>query len=270
MVKVTVGSLRGALVATLLLLVSSAHAQTPQEWLLRMAEAVEFSNYTGTFLYMTPGNVETFRVYHRVADGKVVERIVALDGAGAEIIRTSRELICIFPSNRSVVVESRVGRSAKGGPLQAGLPFISGDLSAYYELSLGEPERVAGRQTELIIVSPRDGYRYGYRLWVDRESNMPLKSQLIGEESSMPLEEIRFIQIDFPTEVATADVETSLDTRNFTWVRQSERPRASATATMPPELRRWVPTELPGGFMLTSDTVEYTDMSAAPRVHHVY
>ena len=262
--------LRTVWCTALVLVCGTLRAETPEDWLARMAEAVENRNYSGTFLYMTPGNAETFRVYHRVADGNVVERIVALDGAGAEIIRNSRELICIFPERRSVVVESRVGQGAKGNPLQASLPVISGELDEFYSLEQAGEERVAGRQAKVIAVSPRDEYRYGYRLWIDRESNMPLKSQLIGDDIGMPLEEIRFTEIDMPEQLPPAAVMTALDTTGFTWVRQSERQRASATGELPSQLRHWVAEDTPAGFMLTKDKVEYTDMSTGPRVHHVY
>ena len=261
---------RGVVLVSLALAIGGARAQSPEEWLASMAEAVEYRNYMGTFLYMTPGSAETFQVFHRNANGNVVERIVALDGAGAEIIRNSRELICIFPRQRSVVVESRTATAAKGNPLKANLPSISGDLGAYYQLEVAGRDRIAGRKAEVVEVSPRDGFRYGYRLWVDHESRMPLKSQLIGDNSVMPLEEIRFTAIRLPDQVPTSAVQTALDTSGFTWVRQSERRRASRSDDMPPRLRRWVATELPEGFMLTRDTVEYTDMSNAPRVHHVY
>lgn len=245
-------------------------SQTADQWLTRMAEAVEYLNYEGTFVYMTPGKAETFRVFHRVAGDEVTERIVALDGAGAEIIRNSAELICIFPRERSVVVETRSGKGAKGNPLQATLPLVSGDLSSYYELQMLSPDRVLGRSVEVIAVNPRDGFRYGYRLWVDRETAMPLKSQLIGADADMPLEEIRFTDIAMPEQVSAESVTTRLDTSDYAWVRQTDRRGSEGGPQETLQLRSWQADNLPAGFMLTMDTVEYTDMSMAPRIHQVY
>ena len=112
-------------VATLfagLLSAVSAVAEAPQDWLMRMKVAVEEVNYQGTLVHMTPGHVEQFRVYQRVSDGERVERLVLMDGAGAEIIRKTDEVICIFPRKRSVVIESRVASLAGGSPLAEKLP----------------------------------------------------------------------------------------------------------------------------------------------------
>jgi len=248
-----------------------AQAQSPEEWLGRMGEAVEYLNYEGTFVYMTPGNAETFKVYHRVDGDEVTERIVALDGAGAEIIRNARELICIFPGRQSVVVESRSGKGVKGNPLQSGLPLISGDLNDYYELVMQQADRVLGRAAEVIAVRPRDGYRYGYRLWLDRETGMPLKSQLIGDDVEMPLEEIRFTAIELPALVASAAVQTQLDTSGYSWVRQNDQsPSHENPQDSVSKMGRWVAEALPAGFMLEMEEFEYIDQTVAPRIHHVY
>ena len=82
-------------------------SQQPHDWLKKMNESVESLNYQGTLVYMRPGKAETFMVFHRVADNEVSERVVEMDGDGAEIVRTSEEVRCIFPRQRKVVVEQR-------------------------------------------------------------------------------------------------------------------------------------------------------------------
>src|SRR5690606_7112904 len=50
---------------------------------------------------------------------------------------------------------------------------------------MGDADRVAGRQAHELLIKPVDSYRYGYRLWVDVESHLLLKSQLIDEKDDV-------------------------------------------------------------------------------------
>ncbi len=255
-------------VATLLL-PANIRAQDAKEWLMRMAEAVEGLNYEGTFVYMTPGKAETFKVFHRVDDRGTTERLIALDGAGAEIIRSATERICIFPRQKLVVVGARSGIDAKGNPLRASLPRYSERLSQLYEIRLLGTDRALNRETAVIAIDPRDIFRFGYRLWLDKATAMPLKSQLIGSNPEMPLEEVRFTHIRLPRLVAAAAVETQLDTTGFTWRRQSDEPQ-EAQAAAAVARQSWRSLDLPVGFELLNESLEYTGFSADPRTHLVY
>ena len=239
---------------------------SPQLWLERMQLAVEELNYQGTLVHMTPGHAEQFRVYHRVDTEGATERLVLVDGEGAEIIRTRDEVICIFPNKQSVVVESRQSSHAGPGPLRANLPAFSDTLLNHYELSSLTDDRVAERSAVVIQITPRDQYRYGYRLWLDHETAMPLKSQLIGEDASMPLEEIRFISISLPDQVTAEAVQSAIDTTSFQVARHEKAPRQNREDG---EVINWRAREVPPGFMLSVARYEYMEGNS-PRMHLVY
>lgn len=252
-----------------MLMQSSAYAEEPDEpevWLDRMDEAVEYLNYHGTLVYMRPGKADMFRVYHRVADRRVTERIVEMDGVGAEIIRTSEEVICIFPAQRSVVVDRRTAAHRKQNPLRANLPEYSAALASHYQLELLEAERLLDRPVAVVAIVPRDQYRYGYRLWLDRETAMPLKSQMIGSDASMPVEEIRFSAISMPKIVSEDMVRTDRDTTGYTLTRHGN----VQAETEPTDEIPWRARELPPGFMKTVAMHEYQEGLPDPRVHLVY
>ncbi len=232
-----------------------------------MAEAVESLNYEGTFIYMTPGSAETFKIFHRVADGEITERIIALDGARAEIIRNMEELICIFPSQKSVVVEARSSKDNRGNPFRASIPNYSQTLSHLYDFRVVGSERTLDREVAVVAIDPRDKFRFGYRIWLDKATAMPLKSQLIGLDSKMPLEEIRFTRIRLPRVVSAAAVQTQLDTSDYTWKRQKEPQPGSDDHK---RVGGWRSLDLPNGFELTMESTEYSDISAGHRTHLVY
>ena len=176
-----------------------AFAQSPQDWLARMAEAVELLNYEGTFILMQEGSVESLYIIHRHEGGKVSERIVSMDGAGREIIRHEDEVTCILPDQRSVLIEQRKDVN----PLLSALPNYSDKLEQHYAVALSRRGRVAGRMTQVIRIQPRDSYRYGYRLWLDEATAMPLKSQLKDENDEI-VEQILFTSIAMPAAPSAA------------------------------------------------------------------
>ena len=149
----------------------------PQEWLERMNHALTTRNYVGVFTHKHGGRVETLRIIHRVRGRDVSERLLSLDGPGREFIREGDELTCYFPDKRMVLVERR----APDGPLLGALPPLDESDSHVYEIRGGERERLLGRNTRVVALQPRDEFRYGYRLWIDEETSMPLKTQLCDQ-----------------------------------------------------------------------------------------
>lgn len=252
-----------------LLIALSVRAESPQDWLMRMQDAVEQTSYQGTLLHMTPGNVEQFKVYHRVSAGQRIERLVLMDGAGAEIIRKPDEVICIFPRKRSVVIESRVASLAGGSPLAARLPAVSEVAGKYYDLDFKAEDRIVQRNARIIAITPRDDFRYGYRLWVDLKTAMPLKTQLIGDSPDMPVEEIRFVEIDLDSEVTASSVEPEIDTSSYKVARHGNPSQDSQPDTTD-DVLGWSCGDLPAGFMLSASRLEYMEGAPEPRVHLVY
>ncbi|OIQ71450.1 sigma factor AlgU regulatory protein MucB precursor [mine drainage metagenome] len=53
-------------------------------------------------------------------------------------------------------------------------------IADHYSLSLQGSSRVAGRLSDVISLSPKDAYRYGYRLWLDKETGLPLRAEIVG------------------------------------------------------------------------------------------
>jgi len=232
-----------------------------------MDKAVEYLNYEGTLVHMRLGHSATFRIYHRVVDGVVTERLVAMDGAGAEIIRNQDEVTCILPEQKSVVVEKRREKDSSQSPLRASLPDYSEEMEEYYDLELMPAERIAGHSTRVVVIRPRDHFRYGYRLWLDEETAMPLKSQLRSEETDEPVEEILFTEIILPDSIPEESVRPSLATDTFTWVNANDIKKEQ---DLPEGEQRWRARQLPPGFHLASNHIEFIGDSAIPRNHLVY
>jgi sigma-E factor negative regulatory protein RseB len=224
------------------LLGGNAIAQPAREWLERMNRAVDELNYSGTFVHVLDGTPETLHIVHRHADGQSGERILSLDGARREIVRQGARVQGIFPDRRIVLFETRRDVS----PLATALPSNAAELEPHYAIELGPTARVADRSVQLLEIKPRDEYRYGYMLWLDLTTAMPLKSHLVDEEGNV-VEEILFTDIEFPADIPASALEPTIDTTGFTTQRATEaKPLAAEIpwrAAAPPGFKLSVATE---------------------------
>ena len=250
-----------------LLLPAGLLAQEPQRLLLDMANAIEKLNYKGTLVYLQAGQAETFRVFHRVEGGEATEKVVALDGDGVEIIWTPDEVICIFPRQRKVMVDQRNNSKNELSPLRANLPKYTPSVSANYAVELVGEDRVANRPALQLAIDPVDSYRYGYRLWLDKVSSMPLKIELREIATDMPVEELFFTSISLPDVLGEELIQPSSDTDAFSWTR---RGAAGTHLSTPLANIRWRAATLPAGFMEIAAKLEILAESSGPRTHLVY
>lgn len=209
-------------------------------WLERMSEALTTRNYDVRFLHVMGSHAENMRIIHRVAEGAVSERLVSLDGSGREVIRTQSEVICYLPDRRTVLVEKRRDNSSLLGTV----PMYSDNLQAYYTLASPGATRILGRPAQYITVQPRDNFRYGYRLWLDQETALPLKSQLCDRNGRV-IEQIIFSELNTPATIDAELLKTSIVTTGFQWVRQDLR------AQRLPMGSDWIVVNPPQGFRVT-------------------
>ncbi|MFO1407223.1 MAG: MucB/RseB C-terminal domain-containing protein [Steroidobacteraceae bacterium] len=230
-----------------------------RQWLERMSEALTSRNYTGVFTHSTRRQSETMRIVHRVDDGESTERLVSLDGSGREIVRTAREVHVYLPDRSVVLVEPR----SDEGSLVGKYPEPGPELDRYYVLEIHDGPKLLGRDVVVLDVRPRDAYRFGYRLWLDEKSAMPLRTVVV-DPAGRPVETITFTELELPKKIRAGETETSLDATGYRWVRNSKdaeaRPRAVA----------WLPTRLPPGFKLVNSRLQVVPGVALPVQHLIF
>lgn len=166
---------------------------SPAAHLARMAQAVDGLTYEGTLVYLADNRMETLHIVHRVAGGEVEERLVSLSGPVRAVTRDHDKVTCVLSEDHPILVKRKAGipdllRTRAIDPAML--------AANYFVHPLGET-RVAGRDTDVVGVIPRDDFRYGYRFYLDRQTGLPLKSDLMGTEGD-PIEQIMFaaVQVD--------------------------------------------------------------------------
>lgn len=249
----------GWLLVALLVTGTATAADEPLEWLRRMNQALTSRNYDGVFFHVQGGKVETLRIIHRVQDGKVSERLVSLDGSGREFIRAGNELTCYLPDTRTVLVEKR----SSDGPLLGNLPKFDESAAQFYEVKSVERTRIMGRDVRLIAVTPRDEFRYGYRLWIDEATAMPLKTQLCDGRGDV-IEQIVFANLSLPERIPDTAFRPQVSTDGFRWLRN--HPEAEKASAGPP----WEALRLPPGFRMTVRGAQVMPGARDPVDHLVF
>ncbi len=185
-------------------------AADPPEWLAKMSEAARVANYQGVIVYQTRERLETMRVVHRYKNGSEVERVQTLTGAPREILKQGNQVICLLPKDRKVTLELPTPKA-----LFPGLnPERVAQIARYYEFrDIGEA-RIAGRTCQGIAIAPRDQFRYGYEIWADAATAVPVKVNLIGRDNRV-MEQLMFTEIEFPKSIPDSALQTELDPAQF-------------------------------------------------------
>jgi sigma-E factor negative regulatory protein RseB len=233
--------------------------EDPIAWLGRMAQTARTLNYSGTFSYHAAGVSETSRVVHLFEQGHELERIEVLDGSPREIIPSHQELRCVFPEERTVIIDQPEARRM----FPARLPASFSGLSEHYRLRKGERSRIAGREAQQIVLEPRDAFRYGHQLWADVDTGLLLKARLVDEQGQM-IEQFVFNQIEIGGPIDRAWLRASLP-KEADW-----RVIHAKADQIAPEQTGWhLQTPLPG-FVPVLATRRTTGILPENRVHLMY
>lgn len=149
---------------------SSGNEGVAKAWLETMSFALRQLSYEGVFVYRRGDQLAAMRVQHITGAEGEYELISTLTGEARELTR------------------------ATGNQFQA-LSANEQSVSSQYQLSLGPQDRVAGRVCQVLNILPKDEYRYGYRLWLDADSGLLLKSDLVDLDGQI-LEQVMFTSLE--------------------------------------------------------------------------
>lgn len=225
----------------LALLAGTARAggsEDPRHWVQLMNDALANRNYDGIFVHQYGDHREMLRIVHRIKDGRRSERLVSIDGPGREFIRDGNQTVYYFTDRRLAVIFER--RPANVG-FFGGLPVLDSDVAANYEVRYIERRKLHGRMVRNISVAAKDDFRYGYRLWIDENSAMPVKTQLVDAAGNV-LEQIIFASLTTPGTIDDELLKPEVNTDGFKWMKRTPSDRPV------PDPMVWSALSLPPGY----------------------
>ena len=203
-----VGPVVAGLVSVAAVYMPAANADTndvsPESLIRHMSKALTKLNYEGSFVHIQNDNIESMSIVHSNENGGELEYMLSLNGEAREVFRNRALVTCIWPSSKSVIVSDSKSRQI--------LPNVDESLanSDSYQLTMGKPDRVAGLETYVVEIKPKDHYRYGYRFWIDKETKMLLRSMLVDSNDNT-VEQVMFTNITYPESIDAKRFETPRD-----------------------------------------------------------
>jgi len=157
----------------------------------QIATAARTLNYNGTFVYQHGERVETSRIVHFVDTDGEHEKLETLDGPRREIIRNNDEVLCYYPDAKVVRSQKRVVQRS----FPALLPEQLSSITEFYTVRKGRTKRIAGFDSQAVILEPKDGMRYGHKLWAETNSGLLLKALTLNEAHQV-VEQFAFTQLN--------------------------------------------------------------------------
>jgi sigma-E factor negative regulatory protein RseB len=210
-----------------------------QAWLARVQQAAQRLNYSGTFVYVQAGGVtQTSRITHVLERAAERERVEVLDGAALVVLRTNDEVRSYLPESKTILIEKRRGKAI--------FPALFTDqvasLTEHYRLRKLDAARVAGRDCQAVALEPRDGLRYGHRLWAETQHGLLLKAQIVGDKGEV-IEQIAFTEVEIGGPAERYAARLTRPTGGRDW-------RQATAAVVPARLADagWMLDNLPPGF----------------------
>ena len=232
----------GAVASLIFALVSqTAFAGDISEIVSGMSTADDHYNYEGTFVLRKSDKMITMHVVHGVDDRGVWESMESLNGEARKIVRFNNEVMSIYPGRKLVTV-SQMGDKPGLHPI---LPENLDKLGNYYTIVQLGDDRIAGRQTSVLNLQPRDEYRYGYRYWLDDDTGVLLKCDLLDENDDI-VEQMMYTSFRNHAEVPRSAF-------NVPELEGYTRKELKKDKGKPASLG-WRVSNLPNGFMLTQST----------------
>ena len=204
--------------------------------------------------------MDTMRIIHKADKNGEQERMVALTGYAREVIRNNKSVTCIFPDNQAVMVEKSHPRRF----LATQLPEPIEKIADFYSFSIGGKDRVAGRDTWIVNIVPKDDFRYGYQIWVDDKSGLLLKSEL-KNNTGKPVEQILFTHLNIVKEIPQQLLKPAISGKGYTWYSGSseEMPVSSSS-------HLWTVMDMPDGFILSDFEKQTVAENSTPVEHMIY
>lgn len=228
------------LVLPIAALSESVEPRSAEQWLERMISATRTLSYEGVFVYIQGQNVEVMSIAHRYSEGHERQRMYSLTGPRREILVDNGHVVCILPDRNYAFEVSRFDRS----PFPISFPRELNQLHDGYWFELLQEERLLERTARKLAVRPRDDMRYGYYLWLDKETGLVLRSALI-DDSQRFVEQLLFTQITIGGDITSdslAPSEQSQAVLNSVTIEQKHPTPSESVQPL------WYATQLPSGF----------------------
>jgi len=156
--------------------------------LQQMEQASQNLNYEFAYINVSRLGIESLRYRHAVIDERIFAQLLQMDGPRREVIQRGNDISYFEPGLEPF--------SLPGNHIIDALPsVIFADFtklgSAYDFIAVGR-SRIADQMCDVLRIVSRDGTRYSYVVWLDVDTRLPLRIDLLDRDGET-LEQFRVI-----------------------------------------------------------------------------
>ncbi|MGB4116491.1 MAG: MucB/RseB C-terminal domain-containing protein [Polaromonas sp.] len=168
------------------------------DWLLRLHEASKRRSYIGTYVVSSGGQMQSAKIWHVCEGTQQVERVESLTGAPRSSFRHNDKVVTFMP-------EQKVVRSQKREVMGSFPELVQSSdnrIAEFYKLKAEGVERIAGLESDVVLLVPKDSMRFGYRVWTEQKKGLVVKLQTLDLDGRV-LEQAAFseLQLDAPVKM---------------------------------------------------------------------
>jgi len=211
------------------------------QWLERLAPALNMTSYRGVFVYARGDQVHSMQIAHRYRDGMVEERLVMQDGGSGEIVRRGVNVVCVLPDRGRI----RLDQVIPSGPFAEAFTSQLMPISRWYRAEMVGEDRVAGYEAVEIALKARDEYRYSHRLWLERTTGLLVKSH-VRASSGEVMEQFQFTSLEITDNIPDEAFEIRTEGREIS--RSLAADQAAVEASPVSRMNGWELGWRPDGF----------------------
>ena len=169
----------------------------PWDIINKAAEASKKLSYKGIFHSQHSNDIKSIEITHafRGSDeygSDEYTRINMLDGDFGEALADGKNVVVYHSHKNDVIMQKRKNQHL----FPAIFPMNPEILKNNYELGFGDKERIAGRNSQIVVLRPLDKYRNFYHFWLDEETSIPLK-MIVSDGDNNVFEQSSFTNITF-------------------------------------------------------------------------
>ncbi|MCE9679060.1 MucB/RseB C-terminal domain-containing protein [Shewanella sp. AS1] len=208
---------------------ASARADmTAKAWLENMSQALQTQEFKMSLIHLQSDHIRPLVYIHGQIENQDVAFLEHLNGPPKNVVRVGNTV--------TFIEHDQPAYSVHADRIQGLLPAaFAGDISALesgYQFVLGGRSRLAGRPSQLVRIIPIDDNRYGYQVWLDMDTFLPLRYDMINQDKQL-LEQILVVELlvlddapailreaykqEWPAVMPQPDREQS-DNWQFTWL----------------------------------------------------
>lgn len=228
-------------IAGVLFLSASASADPVSGALLQqMNLASQTLNYELSFVNISKQGVQSLRYRHVRLNNQTIAQLLQLDGPRQEIIQRGNEISYFEPGVDPFTLN--------GDHIVDSLPtLVYADfkrLAGYYDFIPTGRTRMTERLCDVIRIVARDGTRYSFIAWLDSETKLPMRVDLLDSDGET-LEQFR---------VVTVNVDNKIDNSMASLAKKASPPQLSVPEDSEKVNFNWMPGWLPQGMTEVSTT----------------